>query len=88
MNTIKQLFSVGVKLELLRKSPFNGESLKLKEQKNTHPRYLEKSEIKKFLAECKHDKDLFHRVVWGLNSGMDHEDIQRFTWGNITKDQK
>jgi integrase len=28
----------------------------------------------------------FRRVVWGINTGMDHEDIKRITWGDITKD--
>ena len=62
--------------------------MRLKEQKNTRVRFLCKKEIKKPLGECAHNRDLFRRVVWALNSGMDYEDIQRFTWGDITKDNK
>ncbi len=87
-NAINQLFSVAVKLELVRKNPFNGESLRFKEQKNMRTRFLSKKEIKKLLSECDHDRDLLRRVIWGLNSGMDYEDIQRVTWGDITKDHK
>ena len=85
LTNIHQMFAYAVKVGLLRKNPFNGESLKYKEEKNTHPRYLEKEEIEKLLDECSHDRDLFRRVVWSLNSGMDHEDIQRIRWGNIIK---
>jgi len=81
------MFSYATKIQLLRQNPFNGDSLKYKEQRNRHPRYLEEKEIKKLLAECAHDRDLFLRVVWALNSGMDHEDIQRVKWGNIIKDE-
>ena len=72
ITNIHQLFSYAVKLKLIRESPFNGDTLKYEEQRDTHPRYLEKDEIKKLLDECAHDRDLFRRVVWGLNSGMDH----------------
>ena len=47
INAIQQLFSVAVKLELVRKSPFNGASLRFKEQKNMRTRFLSKNEIKK-----------------------------------------
>jgi len=87
LTNIHQMFAYAVKLELLRKNPFNGDSLKYKEERNRHPRYLEKVEIEKLLDECKHDRDLFRRVVWALNSGMDHEDIQRVIWGNIIKNE-
>jgi len=87
-NAINQLFRVAVKLEKVRKNPFNGESLRFKEQKNVRTRFLSKKEIKKLLVECDHDRDLLRRVIWGLNSGMDYEDIMRVTWGDITKDNK
>ena len=85
---IHQMFAYGVKLQLLRKNPFNGETLQYSEQKNKRTRFLSKKEIKKLLGECEYNRDFFRRVVWTLNTGMDYEDIQRFTWGDITKDHQ
>jgi len=53
INTLHQLFSVAVKLEKVRKNPFNGESLKLKEQKNMRTRFLMSTHALSTRDSCK-----------------------------------
>lgn len=88
ISAIHQLFVYAVKLQLLKSNPFNGDSLKLKQQKNTRQRFLDKVEIRKLLDESGHDRDLQRRIIFALHTGMDHEDIMRLTWGDITPDRK
>jgi integrase len=88
-SAICQMFKYAADLDKIKSNPLAGKSsLRKTEDKNTRQRFLSEGEIIRLLKECQHNWDMYRRLVWALNTGMDHEDIQRVTWGDITKDYK
>jgi integrase len=88
MGTISKLFRYAVNLGYIVKSPLQGKSKDFHAQESEgNYRYLTREEIEDLLKACDHDMDLQRRIAFSLNTGMDHEDIQRLTWAMVENGQ-